>query len=127
MLNKETYEYTVIRLVPRVEREEFLNIGVILFSKKNKYLKMKYHLDKHRIIAFAKDVDIVMIDNYLKAWDLICAGSKEGGPIADLEQSFRFRWLAAAKSTIVQTSPTHPGICGDPNLVLEDLFERYVR
>jgi len=126
MQNKETYEFAIIRLVPKVEREEFLNIGVIVFSKKKKFLKMKYHLDTDRINAFANDVDLKMIDSYLKAWELICVGGKEGGRIAQLEQSFRFRWLAAAKSTIVQTSPTHPGICEDPNVVLEDLFDSYV-
>jgi len=126
MPNKETYEYTVIRLVPKVEREEFLNIGIILFSKRNKFLDMKYQLDAERINAFSKDVDLKVIEDYLKAWELICSGSKEGGSIAQMEQSFRFRWLAAAKSTIVQTSPTHPGICEDPSKILKDLFERYV-
>jgi len=126
MPNKETYEYTIIRLVPKVEREEFLNIGVIVFSKNNRFLDMKYHLDGTRINAFSKDVDIKLVKNYLEAWELICEGSKNGGPIAQLETAFRFRWLAAAKSTIVQTSPTHPGLCFKPDEVLDDLFKRYV-
>ncbi len=126
MQNKETYEYAIIRLVPKVEREEFINIGVILFSKKKKFLEMKYQLDSTRIHTFSNEVDIEVINDYLKAWQLICEGSDQGGRIAKLEQSFRFRWLAAAKSTIVQTSPTHPGLCTDPVQTLESLFERFV-
>lgn len=126
MENKETYEYAIIRLVPKVEREEFINIGVIVYSKKKKFLGMKYRLDKHRIISFSKDVDLVMVNNYLAAWELICEGSLKGGSIAALEQGFRFRWLAAAKSTIIQCSPTHPGISHDPEKLLNELFVDYV-
>jgi len=127
MQSEETYEYAVIRLVPRVEREEFLNIGVILFSKRKKYLDLKYHIDKNRIQAFAKVIDPVLIHEYLKAWDLICKGSPEGGRIGELDLPTRFRWLVAPRSTIIQSSPTHPGLCTDPEKVLEKLFEMYVK
>jgi hypothetical protein len=126
MQNKETYEFAVIRLVPKVEREEFLNIGVILFSKRKKYLGMKYQIDEERIHAFSKEVDIDMIREYLKGWELICQGEPEGGSIGKLEMASRFRWLVASRSTIIQSSETHPGLCHDPEKVLEDLFQLYV-
>jgi hypothetical protein len=126
MQNKETYEFAVIRLVPKVEREEFLNIGVILFSKRKKYLGMKYQVDEQRIHAFSKEVDTGMIREYLKAWELICKGAPEGGSIGQLEMASRFRWLVASRSTIIQSSETHPGLCHDPEKVLEDLYQLYV-
>jgi hypothetical protein len=126
MQNKVTYEYAVIRLVPKVEREEFMNIGVILFSKRKKYLGIKYMVDKDKIRAFADEVDTDMIQKYLEAWELICEGEPNGGFIGTLELSLRFRWLVAARSTIIQSSKTHPGLCYDPQKVLEDLFNRYV-
>lgn len=125
MQNRVTYEFAVIRLVPKVEREEFMNIGVIVFSKRKKYLGIKYHIDTTKINAFSKDVDTEMINKYLKAWKLICDG-KNGGFIGQLELSLRFRWLVAARSTIIQSSKTHPGLCENPEDVLEDLFRRYV-
>ena len=126
MQNRVTYEYAVIRLVPKVEREEFLNVGVILYSKKNKYLSIKYKIDKQRILSFSEEVDTDMITEYLKAWQLICAGNSKGGKIAELDQAMRFRWLVAARSTIIQSSKTHPGLCQEPQEVLDDLFSRYV-
>ena len=126
MQNRVTYEYAVIRLVPKVEREEFLNVGVILYSKKNKYLSIKYKIDKQRILSFSEEVDTDMITEYLKAWQLICAGNSKGGKIAELDQAMRFRWLVAARSTIIQSSKTHPGLCQVPQEVLDDLFSRYV-
>ena len=126
MPDRVTYEYAVIRLVPKVEREEFLNIGVILFSKPKNYLGIKYKLDEDRIKSFSEEVDLNMIRSYLKAWELICSGDPEAGIIGELELPERFRWLVAPKSTIIQTSETHPGLCHDPVEVLEDLFERYV-
>ena len=126
MQNRVTYEYAVIRLVPKVEREEFINIGVILFSKRKKYLGIKYKIDKRRIASFSNEVDTNMIRNYLKAWELICKGEPNGGDIGKLELPLRFRWLVASRSTIIQSSKTHPGLCHDPDKVLEDIFNRYV-
>ncbi|MEM0993970.1 MAG: DUF3037 domain-containing protein [Bacteroidota bacterium] len=126
MQDRVTYEFSIIRLVPKVERAEFINIGVLLFSKRKKYLAMKSKLDEARITAFSSAVDIAMIDDYLKAWSAICAGAPKGGPIGQLDMPLRFRWLTAAKSTIIQCSPTHPGLCEQPEAVLEMLFERYV-
>jgi hypothetical protein len=123
---KVTYEFAVIRLVPKVEREEFLNIGVIVFSKRKKYLGIKYRLDEARIRAFSGAVDIDRVGKYLEAWESVCKGEPEGGRIGELELPLRFRWLAAAKSTIIQSSGTHPGLCHEPAAVLEALFRFYV-
>jgi hypothetical protein len=126
MQDRVTYEYAVIRLVPKVEREEFLNIGVIVYSKKKKYLSIKYKLDRQRILSFSEEVDTELIASYLKAWDLICEGHPEGGKIAEMDQSMRFRWLVATRSTIIQSSKAHTGLCHEPQDILIDLFNRYV-
>ena len=126
MQNRVTYEFAVIRLVPKVEREEFLNVGVILFSKQKKYLGIRYKIDKSRISSFSTEVDTDIINKYLEAWELICNGEPNGGRIGKLELASRFRWLVASRSTIIQSSKTHPGLCHDPEKVLEDIFKRYV-
>lgn len=126
MQDKVTYEYAIIRLVPKVEREEFLNIGVILFSKRKKYLGIRYKIDKNRIKSFSESVDIELITKYIRAWELICQGEPNGGAIGKFEISSRFRWLTASRSTIIQSSKTHPGLCHNPEEVLDELFERYV-
>ncbi len=126
MQDKVTYEYAIIRIVPRVEREEFFNVGVILFSKQKKFLDVKYHINTHKLKAFSKDLDVELLNNYLKSWQLICKGSASGGRIAALELADRFRWLSASRSTIIQSSNTHSGLCKDPQKELEDIFEKYV-
>jgi hypothetical protein len=126
MQDRVTYEFAVIRFVPKVEREEFINVGVLLFSKQKKYLGIRYVIDKERLLAFSNEADTENLNDYLKAWKLICAGAPHGGPIGEFEFADRFRWLAAAKSTILQCSKTHPGLCRDPESELEDLFKRYV-
>lgn len=123
---KYVFEYAVIRIVPKVERGEFLNAGVIVFCKRKKYLAMRYEVAAERLRAFAKDIDIAEIEHYLAAWDVICKGDAAGGEIAQKDQAERFRWLTAAKSTILQSSKVHPGLCTDPAFVLEDLFGKYV-
>ena len=126
MQNKETYEYAVIRLVPKVEREEFINIGVILFSKRKKYLGIKYHIDEQKIKAFSPSTDIEMIKKYLHAWEMVCEGKADSGTIGQFELASRFRWLVASRSTIIQSSKTHPGLGANPEEILEDLFQCYV-
>lgn len=123
---KVTFEYAVIRLVPRVEREEFFNIGVILFSKPKKFLGIKFQIDEHKLAAFSKEIEQSIIEEYLGSWRLICRGDAEGGVIASMDLPSRFRWLVAARSTIIQSSKTHSGLCTSPELVLEELFEKYV-
>lgn len=126
MPDRHVYEYSVIRLVPKVEREEFLNIGVIVFCKRKKYLAVKYHLDSDRLALFSDATDLEEIAAYLQTWDLIAKGQASGGSIAQLDQANRFRWLTNKRSTIIQPSPVHVGRCGKPEEVLERLFTKYV-
>ena len=126
MQDKVTYEFAIIRIVPKVEREEFLNVGVILFSKRKKYLKMAYKIDEKRMTAFSSEIDIIALNEYLKGWELVCHGAPNGGQIGTFDLAFRFRWLTASRSTIIQSSKTHPGLCDNPQKELDDLFSLYV-
>lgn len=126
MPNRFTFEFAIIRVVPKVERGEFINVGVILFSKHKKYLGIKYKIDKKRLEAFSSEIDVNLLEDYLKSWTLICEGEPQGGAIGKLELAYRFRWLTAARSTIIQSSQTHPGFSYDPEKELEDTFKRYV-
>ena len=126
MQDKVTFEYAIIRLVPKVEREEFFNVGVILFSKRKKFLDIKYHINTDKLKAIAPELELEFLNDYLNAWKLICEGKASGGKIGEFEISDRFRWLAACRSTIIQSSKTHPGICKNPEAELHDIFEKYV-
>ena len=126
MPNRVPYEFAVIRVVSKVEREEFLNVGVIVFSKRKKYLGIKYQLNEKRLLTFDEALDVETLKSYLEAWEAVCAGGTQGGSIGQQEQPYRFRWLSASRSTILQTSRIHSGICESPEEVLEDLFRRYV-
>lgn len=126
MQDKVTFEYAIIRVVPKVEREEFFNVGVLLFSKRKKFLGIKYNIDTTKLAAFSRDIDINELNENLKAWESICVGAPLGGAIGKLELSDRFRWLAASRSTIIQSSKTHPGLCEDPTKELESIFKNYV-
>ena len=126
MQDKVTYEYAIIRIVPKVEREEFFNVGVLLFSKRKKFLGVKYHIDRKKLDAFSEDLDLDMLTCHLKAWEAICNGAPEGGHIGTFELSDRFRWLAASRSTIIQSSKTHPGLCTNPQQQLDLLFKTYI-
>ena len=126
MQENQLFEYAVIRLVPRVEREEFLNVGVILFCAKIKFLKSVYQLNQHRINIFCKELDVSAVEDHLKTIELICRGDKEGGPVAKLAMAERFRWLTATRSTVVQTSKVHPGFSINPQETLEKLFNQLV-
>jgi hypothetical protein len=126
MPEKQLYEYAIIRVVPKVEREEFINVGVILFSKKLKFLKTLYTIDEMRLKALSDTLDIEDLAQYLKAFQQISEGSPDGGPIAKLDQPSRFRWLTATRSTVVQASKVHPGFCGEPDKALEKLFAQMV-
>ena len=123
MQDRHLYEYAVIRVVPRVEREEFLNVGIILFCKKEKYIKVLYRLDESRLRCLCEDFDIDEIRKNLESFEKICLGAKDGGPIAQLDVPSRFRWLTAVRSSVIQTSRPHPGIC----LELEDTAGRLFR
>ena len=126
MPDKATCEFAVIRVVPKVEREEFLNVGVILFSKPKKYLGVKYVGDRARLRAFSPELDPELVHASLAAWEDVCAGAPRGGRIGQLDLPERFRWLTASRSTIIQSSRPHPGLCAEPERVLEELFALYV-
>ena len=126
MQDKVTFEYAIIRIVPKVEREEFFNIGVILFSKRKKFLGIKYHINPDKLKAFDIELEIEILNEYLNAWNQICKGEPSGGKIGKLELSDRFRWLTACRSTIIQSSNTHAGLSHDPEKELEFIFEKFV-
>lgn len=123
---EQLFEYAVIRLVPQVEREEFLNVGVVLYCAARKFLNVKYTLDAQRLAAFTGKTDLAEAEAYLQAFARICAGTGDGGPISKLPLAERFRWLTATRSTIVQTSKVHPGLCDEPDTMLERLFGEMV-
>ncbi len=120
------YEYAVIRVVPRVEREEFVNVGIILFCKRTRYLGVRYHLNPDKIRALDPLADIQCLEESLNSLGLISKGDKKGGPIAKLDVPERFRWLTATRSTILQTSKVHPGLSVNPADTLSRLFDRLV-
>lgn len=122
MQEQHLYEYAVIRVVPRVDREEFLNIGMILFCKRAKMIRMRYHLDTEKLALFASDLDVDQLRLNLIAFEKISLGIKEGGPIAQFDVPERFRWLTAIRSSVIQTSRPHPGLCHDVNQTFDRLF-----
>jgi hypothetical protein len=126
MQDRQLFEYAVIRVVPRVEREEFLNVGVIVYCAKQKFLKSVFVLDEERLKAFAKDIDVNAVQENLTAFTRLCAGGKDGGPIGELDLASRFRWLTAMRSTVLQTSRVHPGFCIDAEQKLQELLEEQV-
>ncbi|GAB3270006.1 DUF3037 domain-containing protein [Larkinella harenae] len=124
---KHLFEYAVIRAVPRVEREEFMNVGVILYCPAQGFLQTVFDLNEERLRAFCPDLDLTDLQERLRVFQKICAGRREGGPIGQLAIAARFRWLAANRSTIVQTSPMHTGLCEDAGQTLERLVDQLVR
>jgi Protein of unknown function (DUF3037) len=126
MPEKYLFEYAVLRVVPKVEREEFLNVGVVLYCPQQKLLQVRFHLDTERIKAFSCNLDIPEIGQYLTAFEKICAGTKDSGPIGRLPVADRFRWLTATRSTVVQSSKTHTGLCEDPEETLQKLYRQLV-
>ena len=126
MQEKHLYEYAVIRVLPKVEREEFINVGIILFSKRAKYIKVLYKIDENKLKMFSDDVDIEEIDSILKAFEKISSGSKEGGVIASFDIPERFRWLTAVRSSCIQTSRPHSGFSSDLDQTIQCLFQELV-
>lgn len=121
------YDYAVVRVVPRVEREEFANVGVIVSCESAKLLVARIELDEARLLALDPGVDLDLLRQHLAAIPRICAGEADAGPIAALPQRARFHWLTAKRSTIVQTSPVHRGQCAEPAAAVEHLLRRMVR
>ena len=126
MPTRSAFEYAIIRVVPRVEREEFVNVGVVLFCRTRRYLDARIELDVMRLGALAPHLDLAPIEEQLSHFPLICKGGAEAGPIGLLPQPERFRWLSAPRSTVVQISPVHAGLCEYPEATLQRLFTTMV-
>lgn len=126
MREDKFYEYAVIRVVPRVERHEFLNVGLILFSKEAKYLKARTFLNKEKLSCFASEIDLEEIEQNLASFIAICKGEKSGGPMAQDDPASRFRWLTAMRSSSIQTSRPHVGSSRDLDTTFERLFAELV-
>jgi Protein of unknown function (DUF3037) len=121
------YSYAILRVVPRVERGECLNVGVVLFARTRRFLAARLALDEDRLRALAPAADLLAIKRHLAAIQAICAGLPEGGPVAALSPSERFHWVTAPRSTVVQTSPVHVGRTTDPAATIEELLDTFVR
>jgi hypothetical protein len=121
-----SYDYAVVRVVPRVDREEFINAGVILFAKSRRFLAACVEVDEERLRVLAPGLDLELVRRHLEAIPRICAGEENAGAIARLSQSERFHWLVSPRSTIIQVSPVHGGVCDDPGVRLAALFRQLV-
>lgn len=126
MQEKHIYEYAVIRVLPIVEREEFVNVGIILFCKKAKFIKVHYTVDEAKLLMFYKDLDIEQIKLNLQSLEGIANGNKQCGPIAQLDVPSRFRWLSAVRSSAIQLSRPHPGLSDDLEKTAQRLFKELV-
>lgn len=125
---RSSFDYAIVRVVPRVERGECINVGVILFCRTRRYLAARIELDVPRLLAFAPEAerDLAAIQHHLDAIPLICAGGAQAGPIGLLSQAERWHWLVAPSSTIIQPSPVHSGLCIDPAAMLDHLLATMV-
>lgn len=121
------YDYAIVRVVPKVERAEFLNVGVIVSCPARRFLEARIEADDERLLLLDPTLDLESIRNHLATIPAICAGGDQAGPIGQLAQRERFHWLVAPRSTIIQTSPVHTGNCQDPESVVEHLLETMVR
>ncbi len=121
-----SFDFATIRIVPRVDREEFINAGVLLFCLERKFLGARVAMDDARLTALWSEVDLELVRRHLESFPSICAGEPNAGPIAQLSIRERFHWLVAPRSTVIQISPVHSGICETPEAKLDELFERLV-
>ncbi len=126
MRDCHAYDYAVLRLVPQVERGEFINVGVVLSCPDRRFLAARTHLDPARLEAFAPSLDADVVRRHLASFEALCRGGPETGPIGALPQRQRFHWLVAPRSTVIQTSPAHTGWCRDPAQTLDRLLGQYV-
>lgn len=126
MSTPRAYDYAVIRVVPRVEREEFINVGIILSCPTQDYLAARLHLDAARLTALDPQADVALVRQYLDVIPVICRGASDAGPIGELTPRQRFYWLVAPRSTIIQTSAVHSGLAADPQAELEHLMRTMV-
>jgi Protein of unknown function (DUF3037) len=122
-----SFEYATIRLVPRVEREEFINAGVIVFCMAQKMLLSKILVEETKVNTLWPEIDLRAVRQHLEAIPRICSGDPDAGPIALLPARERFHWLVSPRSTVIQVSPVHSGLCVSPQEALNKIFERFVR
>jgi DNA-directed RNA polymerase subunit N (RpoN/RPB10) len=122
----DAFQYAIWRVVPSVERGEALNVGVVVYCRRRQFLAARVLVDEARLHALSPDLDVNAIRRHLDGMVRVAAGDAAGGAIAAMPQSERFGWLTAASSTIVQPSPIHTGLCGDPQAVLDRLYTRLV-
>ena len=127
MPTHSSYDYAIVRVVPRVEREEFINAGVILSCQAQDFLGARIELDERRLVALDPGVDIDTVRANLASIPLVCAGGAAAGPIGKLTPRERFHWLVAPRSTIIQTSAVHSGRCQDPAAALDHLLQTMVK
>lgn len=126
-MQEKLFEYAVIRVVPQVEREEFLNVGVILYCNAENFLNCMFNLDEERLLAFSNKLNLVELKARLDAFHKVCAGSIESETIGKLPIASRFRWLTSKRSTVIQTSDVHPGLTVNADDTLSKLFQQLVR
>ena len=127
MPEQHSFEYAVIRVVPKVEREEFMNVGVILYCQSLSFLDAQFTINEERLLALSPGLEMDEIKKHLSAFCDICRGGPEAGPIGKLDMGSRFRWLTATRSTVLQCSKVHPGLSADPAGTLKKLHERLVK
>jgi Protein of unknown function (DUF3037) len=126
VLEQCTYDYAIIRVVPKVEREEFVNVGVIVSCPDKEFLEARIQFDADRLLALEPKMDLETVRAHLDTFAAICAGGPQAGPIGALTQRERFHWLVAPRSTVIQVSPVHAGHCTNPELALEHLLRTMV-
>ena len=127
MPDQSSFDYAIVRIVPLVEREEFVNAGVILPCRERRFLAARVALDRARLRALSPSLDLEMLQAELDLIPLVCAGGPAAGPLGELSQAERFRWLTSPRSTTVQVSPVHCGLCDDPQAELDSLFQKMVK
>jgi hypothetical protein len=121
------FEYAIVRVVPRVDRQEFINAGVVVSCPSQDFLKAEVELDRDRLLALAPDADVAVIEEYLRLVPVICEGGEAAGLIGSMPMRVRFDWLIAPRSTVIQLSPVHSGVCGDPRVALDQLMRKMIR
>jgi len=122
-----SFDYSIIRVVPRVERGEQINSGIVLYCRARDFLGARVELDHARLAALAPELDVNLVEAHLQSILRICEGGAEAGPIGQLSQAERFHWLVSPRSTVIQLSPVHSGLCDDPERALEHLVNMLVR
>ena len=126
MQEPHLYEYAVVRVVPKVEREEFINVGLIMFCKRQRYIRMEFQINEAKFHLFDTEIELDDLHNYLESFQNTAKGNKLGGRIGQLETPERFRWLTAVRSSVLQTSRPHAGLCEDLDGIFEKLFAELV-